>query len=267
MTMRRWRRLVAIPVGVALLMGVGPLAAQAATARRPARVKVVRKPAVRPTVKVVTPPAPKLTPQAPSGFSDGFDQLAEHRTFADGQLAGAWKVGFAGYGTVRAERDGRPSLGLKPMASTRPSETHAALVHTAQTFGDLDLRMRIKTVAQLRTGSAPNPWETAWVLWHYTGNTRFYYLVLKPNGWELGKEDPAYPGAQRFLATGSDVTFPVGNWHDIHVVQTGATIKVTVDDRLLVTFVDTERPYLNGSVALYNEDAHTRFADIRVIPV
>ena len=216
-----------------------------------------------------------LVAAAPAGaqvtamrLTDGFARLPRGASYGDGARFGAWQVGFTGYGSVRTELDGTtPTLALSPKASTRADETHATLVRTQQEFGDLDLRLRVKTVRQLRTGSTPNPWETAWVLWHYTDNTHFYSVVLKTNGWELGKEDPAYPGAQRFLATGDDVGFAPGTWHDVHVTQVGNVLSLRVDGRLLASFTDTERPYVRGAVALYDEDAHTRFTGVAVTPV
>ena len=61
--------------------------------------------------------------------------------------------------------------------------------------------------------SEPNPWEVGWLLWCFSpdpthpydpsptsnSNFRFYALTLKPNGWEVSKQDPSYKGGQRFL--------------------------------------------------------------------
>jgi hypothetical protein len=82
----------------------------------------------------------------------------------------------------------------------------------------------IVTTAQLRSpdntpptpsnpDSKPNPWEVGWLLWCFSpdpthpydpsptsnSNFRFYALCLKPNGWEVSKQDPSYKGGQRFL--------------------------------------------------------------------
>lgn len=82
----------------------------------------------------------------------------------------------------------------------------------------------IVTTAQLRNkdntpptkgnpDSEPNPWEVGWLLWCFSpdpthpydpsptsnSNFRFYALCLKPNGWEVSKQDPSYKGGQRFL--------------------------------------------------------------------
>ena len=104
-----------------------------------------------------------------------------------------------------------------PWPATSPAETHASLVTGPVAVGDMTLEVSSTTTRQLRTGSAPNPWEVAWVLWHYSDNVHFYYFVAKPNGWELGKADPAYPGAQRFLATGSSPSFPIGPWYRVRM--------------------------------------------------
>lgn len=95
-------------------------------------------------------------------------------------------------------------------------------------------------------------------------SAHFYYLALKPSGWELGKRDPAYPGGQRFLATGATPSFPIGTWEHVEVTQATDgnghptfTVKATVNGIpvTLATFTDTERPYLSGKVGNYNEDS------------
>ena len=90
---------------------------------------------------------------------------------------------------------------------------------------------------------------------------------MKPNGWEVGKADPAYPGAQRFLATGSSKKFLVGTWSSVKVRHVGATMTVWADGQQLTEFTDTERPYTSGSVGFYNEDAKTYFDNVRVAGV
>ena len=185
-------------------------------------------------------------------------------TWAEGSVKGGWLTQFDGYGRVQVERAGTKVLSLKPKASTRASETHAALVTSKRSFSGIEFSARAKTVRQLRDVK-PNPWESAWVIWNYKDNTHFYYLALKPNGWEVGKADPAYPGAQRFLATGSDKRFPVGTWSSVEVRQVGATMTVWADGKQLTTFTDTERPYTSGSVGFYNEDAKTFFDDVSVV--
>lgn len=179
-----------------------------------------------------------------------------------GTTYGGWTPVFNGFGSIGIVNDPQVGnvLSLAPKASTDPGETHSALVASSASQGDVDFSVGVRTVRQLRTGSAPNPWEVGWVLWHYTDNTHFYYFILKTNGWELGKEDPAYPGAQRFLATGTGPTLAVGTQHTVQVRQVGATMTVDLDGTPVTSFTDSERPYMSGSVALYCEDSEVNYS-------
>lgn len=197
---------------------------------------------------------------------DDFSSFAIGQVWEEGASMGGWINEFDGYGTVAVrEVDGSPALTAVPARADEPGVTHAALITTEATFGDaIDLQVRATTLAQVRTGSAPNPWETAWIVWGYTDAEHFYYVALKTNGWELGKRDPAYEGGQRFLADGRDTTFPVGIAAEVEVIQDGNQLTVIVDGQVLATFTDTEDPYLGGSVGLYTEDAAVAFDDVVV---
>ncbi len=186
--------------------------------------------------------------------------------WTEGTVTGNWYVNFTGYGRVGVTVDESAASKVhfqKPKASTSPGETHASLVTSLANMGDFRARLKMKTVQQLRTPT-PNAWEAAWVFWHYTDNTHFYYFILKPNGWELGKEDPTYPGNQRFLATGSTPILVLDRYNDIEIQQHGVEIKVSVDGMPVVAFSDAERPYWSGKFGLYNEDAYVFFDDVAV---
>lgn len=205
--------------------------------------------------------APRHTSFA--AFSDGFESYPT-TTWVDGSTHGSWLQVYNGYGTVGITTDGSHVLSESPQISTSDAETHAGMVASTQSFGDLDFSVRMRTVRQLRVGSSPNTWEVGWVLWHYTDDAHFYSFLPKPNGWELGKEDPAYPGDQRYLSTGSSPTFPIGAWYTVRVRQVGATMTVWVNGKAVVSATDTERPYRTGPVALYNEDATVHFDDAKI---
>jgi len=199
-------------------------------------------------------------------LSDGFDSYAANVSWVDGSLHGNWTAVYNGYGATKVVSDTtRRSKVLqeKPQSSKSPAETHAGLATTVGSFGDSDTTVLVKTVAQLRTPT-PNSWEVGWVLWHYTDDSHFYYFIPKPTGWELGKEDPAYPGAQRFLATGTDTRYPINRWYTVRVRQVANTMTVWVNGAQVVSFTDTERPYLLGAVGLYNEDSQVRFDSLTV---
>ena len=167
------------------------------------------------------------------------------------------------------------TLVLKPKASTSPGETHAAMIVSEQEFDDVQFSGDFTTMRQLREGSPPNNWESAWAIFNHTDDDHFYYVAFKPNGWELGKVDPRYgsydpdtgvtigDGGQRFLATGTLPDFDVGSEHRFNIRVNDNTITVRVDGEILTTFTDTERPYMSGSVGFYTEDARVAFDNIR----
>lgn len=200
-------------------------------------------------------------------FSDSFTS-ATAPCLNDGTTFGSWTVVFAGYGCVSSDGN---VLHASPQVSTSSSETHAALV-SGPTFSSAPsssshgfvYEITVMTADQLRENAPPNPWEVAWVIWQYTDNNHFYYFIPKPNGWELGKKDPAYPGGQRFLATGSNILFPINQEYIVEIIQDGNTMTVSVNDTTLVTFTDTETPYTSGAIALYTEDASVTFDDVVV---
>jgi Domain of Unknown Function (DUF1080) len=89
---------------------------------------------------------------------------------------------------------------------------------------------------------------------------------LKPNGWEIGKRDPAYRGDQRFLVSDKLPIYYFNTWYDIRVVQVGSTMAVWVNGQPLARFTDDQSPYTEGHVGLYAEDAYAQFADVQVEP-
>lgn len=205
-----------------------------------------------------------VSSQAGNVLREDWSQIALGVPWIDSSVDGAWLARYNGYGmTSIVAPGGARSLELAPVAAAAPSQTHAGLVTTVQSFGDLDANIQMQTIAQLRT-PFPNSWEVAWLLWHYQDDTHFYYLILKPNGWELGKEDPAYPDAQRFLASGTDAKFPIGVMNDVRIVQRGTSISIWANGTQLTTFTDLERPYSSGSLGLYCEDARVHFGAITV---
>lgn len=153
-------------------------------------------------------------------------------------------------------------IAISPKAADNAEVTHAALLITRQHYtGVVAFGGRVQTVRQLRTGSPPNPWECAWLVWHYQDEQHFYYVAIKPTGWEIGKRDPAYPGGQRFLASGPE-RFPIGAWHDFLISQQDNVITVRLNGVEIASFADDERPYRRGNLGLYAEDAEAQLDDV-----
>jgi cellulose synthase/poly-beta-1,6-N-acetylglucosamine synthase-like glycosyltransferase len=181
--------------------------------------------------------------------------------------AGPWRPVFTGYGMTSITGSATQlAVTLQPTRTESRKVTHSALVVSASPYADFVATLRVRTVQQLRHGVAgpPNPWEVGWVVWHYTSNQHFYALTLEPAGWELSQQDPAYPGGERFLASGTTPVFRVGITHTVGIVQIGSRMTVSADGRLLVRFADTKQPYLTGAFGFYSEDAQARFDHIRI---
>jgi hypothetical protein len=181
-----------------------------------------------------------------------------------------WYSVFNGYGMTSVAGSGAHQvITLSPGRARTRRDTHAALVLSKDWDQDFVAITHVRTMSQLRRGAAgpPNPWEVGWVVWHYTSNQRFYALTLEPTGWVLSKQDPAYRGGERFLASAPDPRFPVGVTHTVGIVQSGNQITVSADGHLLTQFTDTQRPYLGGAFGVYSEDSVARFSSIQLTPL
>jgi hypothetical protein len=164
------------------------------------------------------------------------------------------------WGSAAVER-GRLTLASRP--PRRPAETYSALVTSRKSFRDHAFRVRTKTVERLRRGTRPNAWEVGWVFFRFRDLERYYYFILKPNGWELGKKHGS--DDQIFLATGAGRRLVLGRWHTVAVRVTGGRIRIRVDGVRVVDFRDPA-PIRSGKIGLYEEDARVRFDRVVVRP-
>ena len=181
-----------------------------------------------------------------------------------------WYSVFNGYGTNAVTGSGdQQVITLSPARARTRHSTHAALVLGRSWYQDFVVTANVRTIRQLRSGAAgrPNPWEVGWVVWHYTSNQHFYALTLEQRGWLLSKQDPKYPGGERFLASGELPRFPLGITHRVRIVQIGNRITVSADGHVLSQFTDTRHPYLTGAFGVYSEDAVASFGHIRLSPL
>ncbi|MBV8636500.1 MAG: hypothetical protein JO322_00305 [Candidatus Eremiobacteraeota bacterium] len=192
-------------------------------------------------------------------------EFAVNAVLPEQTASGNWLARFSGYGRISVVSD--PLFGnaleLAPKPAGASSETHAALVTTLDSFEDFDATVQMNTLRQSK--SSPGPGDVGWFLWRYSDNQHFYYFSLKPNGWELGKEDPGYKRSQRFLSSGTEPHLVLGTPNVVRVVQRSATIWVYVDGQSVTQFSDLERPYFLGSLGLYCEDSIVRFGSVNVI--
>lgn len=197
------------------------------------------------------------------GMSDEFSGLSKKVSYSDGAVFRNWRVVFTGYGKVSGDGSGR--LVMAPKASTSPDETHAVLVvSNMASVKDCEVvAARVATNSQLRVGSAANPWETAWLVWDYVDNEHFSYVALKTNGWEVGRRDPAYPGGQRFVATGGSPAFAVGTAATVKVTSVGEGNVLNVNGNDVASFAMPDATERVGAVGMYTEDAKVSWDWVR----
>ena len=166
-------------------------------------------------------------------------------------LAGQWQTWWG------ATAFGPSAVTLSSTVPTSPGETHSSLITTRRTWRDATISFTTTTLAQLRTGSAPNSWEVGWVMFRFRDLANYYYFIVKTNGFELGKKQGS--DAQVFLATGNLPQLAANRPRDVQVRIQGARIRVTVDGVPTVDFTDPHPLLAPGSVGLYEEDSQVRF--------
>lgn len=171
----------------------------------------------------------------------------------------------------------------KPQASTSAGESHSTLNLSAADWYNFDLTFRQRTVSQLRTGSTPNAWEVAWLIFRYTDDWHHYYLLIKSSGVELGRKD-YFPHVeqQMFLATPSTPTISIGNWDTIRIKAIGNHFTIWINGAQVIDMADdgtvgfdsntgglppapTAAMY-HGKLGPYTEDAEVEFDSFATTP-
>ena len=210
-------------------------------------------------------PSPPVT----SSIDEHFTAYPNLRSLNDGANFGPWHVVFDGVDQGPGVFLSKGRLRLIPQISQHPSDTNSTLVVSRQQFSTDPLQIDATWTAQktTRIGKA-NPWETGWLVWDYVDPDHFTYLILKPNGWEVGRRDPTQPGTQRFIADADTPVTPIGMTRKVTVTRNGDKTTITVNGVLLTSFTlpAEER---HGSVGMYTEDAvvdWTRFRAFSPVP-
>lgn len=184
-----------------------------------------------------------------------------------------WDVVSDGEGSVTFDADG---ILMTPKVATTSGETHGAwlLAKTTEATPLQNFKATITytTVSQLRTGTAPNPWEVFWLFFNYTtdsnGKKQTNYVMIKTNGTEM---DRAYDEAdQEFLVTNSAPTLQIGSAHTMTVTKSGTHVTVLLDDQPAADFTSEASPSakyiydIPGAIGLYTEDAQVRVSSVKV---
>lgn len=206
------------------------------------------------TVAVLIPVGAIAAPAANARIDDDFSSYGRV-VLDDGDRLGPWRVVFDGDYTAASVRILPGVLRLAPQPSRSPAETFAALVVSQERFGTAPMHLSARWVTRQPTRiGAPNPWEVGWLVWDYLDNDHFTYLVLKPNGWEVGRRDPSRPGGQRFMYDDVAPVTPIGTERTVTVDRVGRVTTIRVDGEVLVSYPLPARER-RGAVGMYTEDA------------
>ena len=204
---------------------------------------------------------------------DDFENYGTY-TLSDGQTSpnGKWHVAYTGFGSVGVQQD--PNTGNhyffeQPKTATSRSETHASMVLTTQQYSDFEMDIDAKTVAQLRQNNSPNPWETAWIFWHYTDEFHYYALTLKTNGIQIEKKDNNNhdDSAEIYLKFSNAPKLELDNWVHIKLRVIGTHITLWADGNQVLDFTDkipSSDVMSSGNIGLYNEDAKVNFDNVSI---
>jgi len=188
---------------------------------------------------------------------------------------GKWQNQYNGYGITGIAED--PTTGNhyfyeEPKISTSPNETHASLVTTTKKYTNFDMTLDMDTVKQLRQNSLPNPWETAWIFWHYSDDFHTYAFYLKSTGFQIEKKDNnnQNDSAEIYLVDGDTAKLEMGQMAKIRISMVGTHIRIWVNGANVADFYDKvpNSPQMSyGAVGLYDEDSSVRFDNVYIAPV
>lgn len=185
---------------------------------------------------------------------------------------GKWRSVDNGYGAMGVKTDDRGNniFFLRPKAAETGNETFSALATTVNNFTNFTLDLDVLTDKQLRLNTPPNSWEAAWVLFRYSDIFHYYWLLVKPDGVELGKKDcnsctdPV--SGQVFLKRLDSPKLTLDKWSKWNIQAFDSHILVSIDGNKIIDYIDknASKTLDQGSVGLYSEDADVAFDNIYI---
>lgn len=196
-----------------------------------------------------------------------------------------WTVQFRGGGTAgvhtpTSSTDTTLVAFQTPQVAASSGQSFSALVTSNSNYTDFTLEFDVRTIAQIRTGSAPNNWEVAWIFWHWTDNSHQYYFTPKMSGTEMGKTDTG--GTQIIMATtgAGDFSLTLGQWYHVKIVVIGNHFKAYINGTLHIDYTDLGQggfpstsnfppstALYSGKVGMYCEDSQVEFDNISITPI
>ena len=190
-----------------------------------------------------------------------------------------WDSIYTGFGSMGVAQDNSTGNYFfeEPQPPKSSNTTHSGLAITTKKFQDFDLTLDMMTVKQLRENNS-NPWETAWIVWHYTDSFHWYAFLLKTNGIQLEKKDNELKNdtAEIFLQTKPSTAFKLGTWYNVRILHENSHtstphIQIWIDGVKVVDYIDNKvqnsEKLSFGAIGLYTEDASVRFDNIYIKPL
>lgn len=176
-------------------------------------------------------------------------------------------MAWNGYGEVAFEAQTQ-SLRMRPAAVRKKSETRSALVLSKQKLGEYSIEITYTNLEPTRSDESgnlrPNAWELFWLFFDYRvgndGKKEANYLIIKPNGTELGRAFGEL--GQSFFKTASRPHVGYGHVVQLNMDRTSKKVLVSAngysfDSGSLNPFAGN-LPYSPGKIGLYTEDADVR---------
>ena len=180
---------------------------------------------------------PTSTGNVYDDFQGGTYKLTDGQKSPNGKWLSKWNA--AGEMGVKTENGNNVFYGF-PKTATSPGQTFSSFALSTQKFSDMTLELDMKTYKQLRQNSAPNSWESAWVIWRWTDLFHHYYFVLKTSGIEFGKKDTSCNcEKQVFLKTSSSPILKLNTWDHVKISSIGKHTAIWLDG---VKVVDMDDP-------------------------
>ena len=166
-----------------------------------------------------------------------------------------WSTLYNGYGYVTWDASG---VKFAPKASIAPDETHAVMILKNNTsVKDFVVKVKAKTIKQLRQNSPANAWECFWFVFNYLPTADGYktanYVILKPNGVEVGTMDSSV--GQKFLFTSGSPTLKLDVFNNYEIRKTGKNLELLIDGVSIFNKTFDALYDQAGTFGLYSEDA------------
>lgn len=145
------------------------------------------------------------------------------------------------------------------------NDGHGAYLTTNESFGDIELRLKYRTVPRADSGIYLRGTPQVQI-WDTTEEAKFNLGANLGSG-ALWNNSPGAPGKDPLVKADR----PFGEWNDVHIIQVGARTTVKLNDQLVVdhaimeNFWDRSSPLpATGPIQLQTHGGEIRWKDIEV---